>query len=122
MVCHRVINPLGFSLENFDAVGRFRKIDREQPVDSTTEYNTRTGKDVVLKSPQDLALLVAHSEQAQKNFISRLFQHYVHQSVQAYGPEQLDLLHKQFVDSDMNVQQLLKSMARVAIAGPNPSE
>jgi hypothetical protein len=29
------MDPVGFSLENFDAVGRWRLFDREQPVDSS---------------------------------------------------------------------------------------
>ena len=35
--CHGVIDPLGFALENFDAVGRWRVMDREarQPIDSS---------------------------------------------------------------------------------------
>lgn len=34
-VCHDVIDPIGFALENFDAVGRWRQLEGEQPVDST---------------------------------------------------------------------------------------
>jgi hypothetical protein len=33
--CHNLMDPVGFSLENFDAVGRWRIFDREQPVDSS---------------------------------------------------------------------------------------
>ncbi len=33
--CHSMINPLGFSLENYDAVGRFRTIDNQKPVNPT---------------------------------------------------------------------------------------
>jgi hypothetical protein len=34
--CHRRIDPIGFGLENFDAVGRWRDIDTDAPV-STSE-------------------------------------------------------------------------------------
>lgn len=33
--CHNLMDPVGFSLENFDAVGRWRLFDREQPVESS---------------------------------------------------------------------------------------
>jgi hypothetical protein len=33
--CHNLMDPVGFSLENFDAVGRWRMFDRGQPVDSS---------------------------------------------------------------------------------------
>ena len=34
-VCHDVMDPVGFSLENFDAVGRWRVVEGEQPIDSS---------------------------------------------------------------------------------------
>ena len=34
-VCHRLIDPIGFTLENFDALGRWRTLDQDLPIDST---------------------------------------------------------------------------------------
>jgi hypothetical protein len=33
--CHNVIDPIGFALEQFDAVGRFRTLDNFLPVDAS---------------------------------------------------------------------------------------
>ena len=33
--CHDLIDPIGFSLENFDAVGRWREFEEEYPINST---------------------------------------------------------------------------------------
>ena len=33
--CHSLMDPVGFSLENFDAVGRWRKTDNELPIDAS---------------------------------------------------------------------------------------
>lgn len=33
--CHNLMDPLGFSLENFDAVGRWRDSDGDEPIDAT---------------------------------------------------------------------------------------
>lgn len=33
--CHDLMDPVGFALENFDAVGRWRVFDREQEIDSS---------------------------------------------------------------------------------------
>lgn len=33
--CHNVMDPVGFSLENFDAVGRFRAVEDHHPVDAS---------------------------------------------------------------------------------------
>jgi hypothetical protein len=32
--CHDLIDPVGFALEHFDAVGRWRELEGEQPVDA----------------------------------------------------------------------------------------
>jgi hypothetical protein len=33
--CHKFIDPVGFSLEEFDAVGRFRPTEEGQPIDAS---------------------------------------------------------------------------------------
>ena len=33
--CHKLMDPVGFSLENFDAVGRWRTVEEDRPIDST---------------------------------------------------------------------------------------
>jgi mono/diheme cytochrome c family protein len=33
--CHNLMDPAGFSLENFDAIGRWRTVEEGQPVDAT---------------------------------------------------------------------------------------
>ena len=33
--CHRLMDPVGFSLENYDAIGRWRTTDQEAPIDAS---------------------------------------------------------------------------------------
>src|SRR5690606_18921567 len=33
--CHRLMDPIGFALESFDAVGRFRTTDNGNPIDAS---------------------------------------------------------------------------------------
>ncbi|MBL8888618.1 MAG: DUF1592 domain-containing protein [Planctomycetaceae bacterium] len=35
--CHKMMDPLGFALENFDAVGRWRDVDNGEKIDATGE-------------------------------------------------------------------------------------
>jgi len=38
--CHKLMDPIGLALENFDAIGRWRTLDGEAPIDPTdTLYN-----------------------------------------------------------------------------------
>jgi hypothetical protein len=43
--CHRVIDPLGLALENYDVTGRWRNFDRGVPVDPTGELYDGTPMD-----------------------------------------------------------------------------
>src|SRR5262245_47741245 len=88
--CHSVINPLGFSLEHYDAVGRFRVREREQMIDSASEYTTDEGQTVRLAGARDVAQFAVNSEHAQNGFIEQLFHHLVKQPVLAYGPDLMD--------------------------------
>ena len=115
MGCHSVINPLGFSLENFDAVGRFRTEEKKRPIDVSSVYNTPDGKSVKLNGARDLAKFLAENEFAQRSFIRQLFNHYAKQPIEAYGDKQLDRLHEQFVKNEFNVRKLLTDISLIII-------
>jgi len=61
--CHRVIDPLGLALENFDVTGRWRIKDNDAPVDPTgvlydgTPMNGPAGLRAALIKHQDVVLL-----------------------------------------------------------------
>jgi hypothetical protein len=35
--CHNIMDPIGFSLENFDLVGKWRQLEEQSPIDATGE-------------------------------------------------------------------------------------
>lgn len=115
MNCHRVINPLGFSLENFDAVGRFRTMDKEKPINVATAYETPDGEVISLNGPRELAEFIANDEMAQRSFIRQLFNYYTKQSIAAYGEQTLNELHRSFVENKFSIKELLVEIARVVI-------
>ncbi|MEX2025920.1 MAG: DUF1588 domain-containing protein, partial [Pirellulaceae bacterium] len=121
--CHSVINPLGFSLEHYDAVGRFRTEDKERPIDATGELTTLTGELVRLTGARDLAEHAAASDEAHRGFVEQLYQHVSKQPAAAYGPETADRLTKSFAESDYNIRKLLVEISKVAalrVVDPTP--
>jgi hypothetical protein len=114
--CHSVINPLGFSLEQFDAVGRFRTSEHDRPIDSASEYVTDDGETIRLTGAHDVAQFAIGSEQARNAFIEQMFHHIVKQPLLAYGPDTLNRLQKSFVASDFNMQKLLVEIATTSAA------
>jgi hypothetical protein len=118
MGCHSVINPLGFSLEHFDAVGRFRTTDNHKAVDATTEFRADDGRTVRLSGPRDVARLAAESPEAHRAFVRQLFQHAVKQPPEAYGVDVLERLRESFEDADFDVKKLMVEIAEVSALDP----
>jgi mono/diheme cytochrome c family protein len=119
--CHSVINPLGFSLENYDAVGRYRTVDNKKPVDATGEYTTAEGKPVKLSGARDVAEYAATSAEAHRGFIQQLFHHMVKQPAAAYGANSLEALRRSFAASEFNVQKLVVEIAKLSALPPKPA-
>ena len=114
MECHRVINPVGFSLENFDAVGRHRFQDNKKPVNTVSDYTNAKDETVRISSARDLANLAAASRTAHQSFITHLFHHFTKQSIDAYGPRTLESLHTKFTESGYNIRGLLVELTVLA--------
>ena len=112
--CHVKINGLGFTLENFDAVGRYREKERGKPIDATGQYLTRTDEKVQFESVRQLAEFLAESDDAHRAFAARAFQHFVKQPVAAFGPDTLDELVKKFRANNCNIRLLLVNIAVIA--------
>lgn len=56
--CHRVMDELGFGLENFDAVGRYRETDGTHPLDTTGELPGGQH----FRGPKELAVVLKQRE------------------------------------------------------------
>jgi hypothetical protein len=106
MACHGIINPLGFTLEHFDAVGRYREKDNGKPIDASGTYKTRSGSTATLKDARDLAKFLVDSDEAQTAFTEQMFHQLVQQPVQAYGPDKLAYLRREFISSGFNIRKL----------------
>ena len=122
MSCHGLINPLGFGLERFDAVGKLRKAERDRPVDASGSYETRVGEVARFDGAVALAAFLADSEEAQSAFVEQLFHHAAKQPVRAYGPRKLDELLRAFRADNLHILKLWRRLAvESALASPAPN-
>lgn len=114
--CHNVINPLGFTLEKFDAIGRLRTTENGQPIDASGSYEPGAGKAVRFAGARDLAAYLAGSDEAQTAFVEKLFQYLVKQPVRAYGPQAARELRDGFVSRQYSIRsQMVESVALAAL-------
>jgi hypothetical protein len=115
--CHGMINPLGFTLEHFDAVGRYREKEKDRPIDATGAYQTRKGEVVKFAGLRDLAKFLADSEETHEAFVEQLFHYLVKQPVRAFGSGTLADLRRSFVEENYNIRKLMiEIIAETALA------
>jgi hypothetical protein len=64
--CHSLMDPIGFGFEHYDAIGRYRTTDGNQPVDATGDVEGGTDVDGDFDGVVALAKKLASSEQVRQ--------------------------------------------------------
>jgi hypothetical protein len=112
MSCHRVIDPLGLALENFDVTGQYRIKDNGVPVDSTgelydgTKMQGATGlRDALLKHKG--ALLTSFTESMMTYALGRRVESFDMPTIRAINRDAA----KQNYRFSMFIQGVVKSQA-----------
>jgi hypothetical protein len=79
--CHRNMDPLGFALENYDAIGRWRDREGQFPVDATgTMPDGRS-----FSTPAEMrTMLVAQVPQFSRTLSERMLAYALHRGLQPY--------------------------------------
>ncbi|MEX0671313.1 MAG: DUF1592 domain-containing protein [Pirellulales bacterium] len=120
--CHTMINPLGFALEEFDAIGRHRTAEArggvEKPVNAAGSYLPREGPEATFKGGRELAAYVATSRDAQEAFVRSLFHVVVKQPARAWGPDTLENLRVSFAASGFDIRRLVVDIMVTAVLPP----
>jgi len=95
-VCHKVMDPLGFSMENFDATGRWRTTDGGNPIDTSG----LAPDGFPLNGPADLRkYLDSHADQFVNTVASKLMTYALGRGVEYYDAS---ALRKVMKDAEAN--------------------
>jgi len=105
--CHIKIDGVGFSMEDFDAVGLYRTVDSGKPVDASGQVFALDGKNVDINGGRELSLALATSTRARQCFVVqtwRMAQGRLESVDDVCGVRQLA---STFVEQNMSLAQLL---------------
>ena len=120
--CHTLINPLGFALEEFDEIGRYRAAEPgaggSRPIDASGSYQPRSGSPATFRGGRELAAYVAGSHDAHQAFVQAAFHALVKQPVRAWGDDALPRLTESFAASGFDIPRLLVDIMMVAAVPP----
>lgn len=103
--CHKILDPIGFGLENFDAIGRWRdKDDTGGAIDAAGELPG--GKRFT--SPRELkAILSERKDDLARNLTERLMAYALCRQLEGYDEIVVDQLMKTISQDDYRMQTLI---------------
>lgn len=103
--CHRLLDPIGFGLENFDAIGRWRdQDDNGQAIDASGELPG--GKH--FSNPKELKTIIAeHNAKFSRNLVERLLAYALCRRLEGYDEIVIDELMQKIAKDDYRMQTLI---------------
>jgi len=107
--CHNKIDPIGFGLENFDPIGRWRNIDGGQPIDATGVLpNSGT-----FEGPRELKhRLVTDKADFYRNMAQTVLTYALGRKLQYYDRSEVDKIVKQLMETNGQSHELIKMVAK----------
>ncbi|HEY1183776.1 MAG TPA: DUF1592 domain-containing protein [Bryobacteraceae bacterium] len=109
--CHSKMDPLGFGLENYDAVGKWRTLDGKFPVDSSgTLPNGKT-----FSNPEEMrAALVSLVPQFARALVEKLMMYGLGRGIAPYDRRAIDQITARLADQGYPFQTAIYEIVRSA--------
>ena len=106
--CHKVLDPIGFGLENFDATGRWRDRDSNgKPVDAAGELPSGER----FTGPKDLkAILAGRAEAVSRNLVEKLLAYALSRRLEGYDEIVVDNLVRDVAKDGYRMQTLIRGV------------
>ena len=103
--CHKIMDPIGFGLENFDAIGRWRdKDDSGAPIDAAGELPGG----FKFNSPKELkAIIATRKEDLVRNLAEKMLAYALCRQIEGYDQIVVDRLLENIQKDDYRMQSLV---------------
>jgi len=107
--CHDKIDPIGFGLENFDPIGRWRKVDGGKPIDATGVLPNGA----TFKGPSGLKReLVSNEMDFYRNMSKTVLTYALGRKLEFYDRPEVDKIVRQLMATDGQSHELFKMVAK----------
>jgi Protein of unknown function (DUF1588)/Protein of unknown function (DUF1585) len=106
--CHRTLDPIGFGLENFDAIGRWRESDDNgEAIDAVGELPSGER----FSSPKELKVIIAsQTDRLARNLVEKLLAYALCRKLEGYDEIVVDELMSDIAADNYRVQTLVSSV------------
>lgn len=106
--CHDRMDPLGFGLENFDGIGRWREADNGQPIDTIGKLPSGDSFD----GPEELkAVLMNRSGEFEKHFVQKFLGFALGRELNKFDACIVDASLKKLRENEKRSQILIEEIA-----------
>jgi mono/diheme cytochrome c family protein len=106
--CHNRMDPLGFGLENFDGIGRWRTDDNGQPIDAAGKLPSGD----TFSGPEELkSVLLKQNGEFQKHFVKKLLGFALGRPLNKFDDCVVDECLKQLKNNDLRASVLIEEIA-----------
>lgn len=104
--CHKLMDPLGFGLESFDAVGQFRTMDEGLPIDASGEL--QNGK--TFSGAEELSSLIAQDPRLMRCAVRKLFTYAIGRAPADTDEGRVEALTSSLSETNGALRQLVLSL------------
>jgi hypothetical protein len=109
--CHKIMDPVGLAMENFDVIGRWRTTDNGAPVDSTAKLVDGT----VVNGPVELKkALLKYDEQIVRNMTEKLLAFALGRSTEYYDQPVIRSIVRNAAASDYRFSSIVTGIVMSA--------
>ena len=106
--CHEILDPIGFGLENFDAIGRWREQDADgEPIDASGELPSGER----FEGPKDLkALIAGRTDEISRNLTEKLLAYALGRRLEGYDEIVVDELMRKIAADGRRMQTVVTAV------------
>jgi len=106
--CHKILDPIGFGLENYDAIGRWReRDDTGGPIDASGELLSGETFD----NPVELKQLIAgNEERLARNFTEKLLAYALIRQLKGYDEVVVDQMMEKIANDNYRAQTIISEI------------
>jgi hypothetical protein len=104
--CHRIMDPLGLTMENFDGLGTYRTVENEAPIDASGDLDGTT-----FDTPEGLARALHDHPETPRCLVEKLYRFAVGRDTEMEERPYMDYLDAAFKTSGYRVPELMRTIA-----------
>jgi hypothetical protein len=107
-LCHgTIINPIGFSLENYDAIGGYRTQDNGFPVDAASTYEFPDGRTISFENGIELSALLAQAPEVHACYARQVLEYLYGRDLSAADAPLVERLAAESLAEGLSVRELV---------------